>query len=155
MGEHRRLGDLSLAELTARLSHDAAQLVRCELALARAETAERAGRLGGGAALVGLAGVCVVATLACLVTAAIAALALVVDVWLAAVIVAVALAVLGTVLGLIGVAVMKRTGPPVPKDAVESAKEDVEWLRTHVRSGSRSSAPGPSSERPSRSSPTV
>ena len=73
----------------------------------------------------------------CLVTAGIAALSLVVEVWVAALIVAAVAAGIAAIVTATGVKALRSAGPPLPLDAVESAKEDVAWVATHAKSGAR------------------
>ena len=56
-------------------------------------------------------------------------------VWLAALIVAVVYAAIAAVLALTGKGKVQEAGPPVPEQAIESTKEDVEWAKTRARSG--------------------
>jgi len=72
--------------------------------------------------------------IATLVTAAILAVALVVPGWAAALIVAGLLALLTGACVLIGVRCLRSAVPPVPKQAIETSKENVEWLKTRLRS---------------------
>lgn len=127
----------SLAELTRQLSRDITALVRSELALAKTEFAARAGRLGQGASLLAAAALFVVITVACLVAAVIAALSLVVDLWLAALITAAGALLLAAILGLVGVRAIRAASPPLPVDTLESAKEDLAWVRAQAKPDGR------------------
>jgi uncharacterized membrane protein YqjE len=120
--------DASTGELVSRLSTQLSELVRGELALARAELAEKGKRAGLGAGLGGAAGVVALYGGGALVAAAVAALALVVPVWLAALIVGVVLLVLAGVLGLLGRNQLRRATPPVPEEAIAGVKRDVETV---------------------------
>lgn len=127
--------DSTLTELVERLSHDARELVRAELALARAELVAAARRLGLAAALVAVGALCGLAALGALTATAIIALANVLPAWAAALIVAVALAALAGSMVVAGVVVGRRSMPPAPAETLESIKEDVSWLKTRARSG--------------------
>ena len=83
----------------------------------------------GGAGVVGLyaAG----ALTACLVLA----LATAVTGWLAALIVAVVYGAVAGGLALMGKAKVKQAVPPVPEQATESVKEDVQWTKTRAQQG--------------------
>jgi hypothetical protein len=48
-------------------------------------------------------------------------------------IVAAALALVAGLLALIGRTKVKQAGPPIPEQATESVKEDVEWTKTRAR----------------------
>ncbi len=88
-----------------------------------------------GAAIVAVGALFGVIALSCLVAAAVAGLSLVVDVWIAALIVAAVAAVIGVIAAMIGVRALRSAGPPLPLDTVESAKEDVAWVKTRASSG--------------------
>ncbi len=105
------------------------------MALAKAEVSERAATMARGVAMLAVGVLLALIVLACLVAAAVAALSLVVDVWLAALIVAAVAAVIGAAVAMIGVKALRSAGPPLPLDTVESAKEDVAWVKTRANSG--------------------
>jgi uncharacterized membrane protein YqjE len=133
-GTHDRERDgRSLGELTKQLTRDVSAMVRSELTLAKVEVSARAKVLARGAALLAVAALFGVILLACLVTAAVAALSLVVDVWLAALIVAAVAVVLAVGLALFGVRSIRAASPPLPVETVESAKEDVAWVKAHAK----------------------
>lgn len=137
MTEARARDDRSLADLTKKLSLDVSALVRSEVALARAEVTERASVMGRGLALVAFGVVFGVIVVSCVVAAAVAALSLVVDVWVAALIVAAVAAVVAVIAVMVGVRALRSAGPPLPLDTVESAKEDVAWVKTHANSAAK------------------
>jgi hypothetical protein len=85
----------------------------------------------GGAGLVGLL------ALLTLTTCVIAALAEAMDVWLAALIVTVIYAGLAAGLALFGRRRLTEAAPVVPEQTVETVKEDVQWAKTQLPSGSR------------------
>lgn len=132
-----RYDDRSLGDLTKQLSRDVSSLVRSEVALAKAEVSEKASTLGKGTGMVGAAALFVLITVSCIVAAAVAALALVVATWLAALIVAAVALVVAAILAKIGTSALKSAGPPIPSNTIESAKEDVAWVRTQAKSGAR------------------
>jgi Putative Actinobacterial Holin-X, holin superfamily III len=57
------------------------------------------------------------------------------EIWLAALVVAVAYAVIAAVLAITGKQRVKRAVPPVPEQAKDSVKEDLEWAKTQAKSG--------------------
>ncbi|GAA2544615.1 phage holin family protein [Pseudonocardia hydrocarbonoxydans] len=125
--------DLSTGELVTRLSAQVTELVRGELELARTELAEKGKRAGAGAGLAGAGGAVALYGLGALVAAAVAGLSLVLDVWLAALVVAVVLFVVAGVLALAGRAQIRRAVPPVPERAVDSVGRDVDTVKSAVR----------------------
>jgi uncharacterized membrane protein YqjE len=120
-------------ELVTRLSSQISELVRGELALAKAELAQKGKRAGIGAGLAGTAGVLALYGLGALITTVIAALALVLPVWAAALIVAVLIFVVAGVLGLLGKNQIQRATPPVPESTVESVKRDVATVQERIK----------------------
>lgn len=125
--------DLSTGDLVTRMAGQVSALVRGELELARTELAEKGKRAGAGAGLAGAGGVVALYGVGALVAAAVAGLALVLDVWLAAVIVGVALLVVAGVLALAGRAQLRRAVPPVPERAVDGVARDVDTVKAAVR----------------------
>jgi hypothetical protein len=68
-----------------------------------------------------------------LVATAILALATAITAWLSALIVAVVLAAIAGVLALQGKTKVQQATPPVPEQATESVKEDVQWAKTKAQ----------------------
>ena len=120
-------------ELVTRLSTQISELVRGELALAKAELAQKGKRAGIGAGLAGTAGVLALYGVGALITTVIAALALVLPVWAAALIVAVVIFIVAGVLGLLGKNQIQRATPPVPESTVESVKRDVATVTERIK----------------------
>jgi uncharacterized membrane protein YqjE len=125
-------GEQSTGELVSRLSQDVSQLVRDELRLAQAEVSGKAKKAGLGAGMLGAAGVLALYGLGVLIATAVLALALVLDAWLAALIVAIVLLVVAGIAGLLGKKRVTEAAPPVPERAVDSVKRDVDAVR-HAR----------------------
>ena len=97
--------------------------------LAQAEVAEKGKRAGVGIGMFSVAGLLAFFGLATLITTAILALALVVDAWLAALIVGLVLLACAAVAGLLGKNKVAEAGPPVPQRAVEGVKEDIATVK--------------------------
>ncbi len=125
---------LPTGELVKRLAEETSTLVRQELELARAEVTQKAKKIGFGLGELGAAGIAALYALGALTACAIAALALVMPLWLAALIVAVIYAVVALVLALVGRNQLRQGMPPVPEQTQETLKEDVEWLKNRTRS---------------------
>ena len=121
--------DPSLGELLSRLSEQSGRLVRDELALARIELQESVKHAGVGAGMFGAAGLLSMLGLATLVAAGVAALALVLEVWLSALIVAGALFVAAGVAALVGKVQVGRAGPP--ERTIENVKKDIAEVKEH------------------------
>ena len=125
--------DKSLADLSKQLSEQAAALASKEVELAKAEVALKGKRLGLGAGMFGGAGMLGFYGVGALIAAAILALATAVAAWLAALIIAVVLGAIAGVLALQGKNKVQQATPPVPEEATESVKEDVQWAKTRAQ----------------------
>lgn len=121
--------DPSTGELISRLSEQSAQLVRYELQLAQAEMSQKAKVFGIGAGLFGTAGLIALYGVGALIATVILALALVMDPWLAALIVTVVLFVVAAVAGLLGKKQVDKGGAVAPEQTIESVKKDVETVK--------------------------
>ena len=126
-----------VGELLKELSEQTTTLVRQELELAKAEMAEKGKQAGIGVGMFGGAGLFGLLALAALTTCVIAALATGMEVWLAALIVAVVYAAVAGVLALLGKQKTREAVPPAPEQAIESTKEDVQWAKSQVKSARR------------------
>jgi uncharacterized membrane protein YqjE len=137
MEENRNnnLREHGTGELLKELSDHTTTLVRKEIELAKAELGEKGKKAGQGAGMFGGAGLFGVFAFAALTTAIIAALDSAMELWLAALIVAVVYGAIAAVLALQGRNKVQEAGPPVPEQATESVKEDVQWAKTQARSG--------------------
>ena len=134
--ETRQAGqDASVAELVRQLSEQTSRLARQEVELAKAELEVKAKRAGLGAGMFGAAGMVGLYALGALVACAIAALSLAVATWLAALIVAVLLGAIAGVLALQGRSKVKAATPPIPEQAADSSKQDVQWVKTKAQAG--------------------
>jgi hypothetical protein len=127
------IDEQSLAELTKRLSDQASTLAQKEVELAKAELAIKGKRLGLGAGAFGAAGLLGLYALGALIAAAILALAIVLDAWLAALIMAACLGAAAGALALTGKRKVEEGAPPVPEQAMESTKADVEHTKRRVK----------------------
>ena len=115
----------STGELVSKLSQEVSELIRDELRLAQVEVSGKAKKAGVGVGLLGTAGIIALYGVAVLIATVILALALVLDAWLAALIVGVVLMAIAGVAGLLGKNRVAEAAPPVPSDAIESVKKDV------------------------------
>ena len=127
----------SMAELFGELSNDLSTLVRQELQLARAEMTQKGKQAGLGVGMFGGAGIVVLLASGTLSACLIAALSLVMHVWLAALIITCVYLAIAGVLALIAKQHVSQATPPVPEHTVETMKEDMQWAKTQLPSGSR------------------
>jgi Putative Actinobacterial Holin-X, holin superfamily III len=125
--------EASMAELVKQLSEQSSRLARQEVELAKAELAVKGKRAGIGAGMFGGAGVFSVYALGALIATAILALSTAVAAWLAALIVTLILGAIAGVLALQGRTKVQQATPPVPEQATESVKEDVQWAKTRAQ----------------------
>ena len=125
----------SVAELIKQLSEQSSRLARQEVELAKAELAIKGKRAGIGVGMFGGAGVFGFYGFGALTAAAVLVLATAVTAWLAALIVAAVLAAVAGVLALQGKNKVAQATPPVPEQAAESVKEDVQWAKSRAQSG--------------------
>jgi membrane protein len=133
----RRAEEAPIAELIKQLSEQSAALARHEVELAKAELQQKGKQVGLGAGMFGGAGVFGLYALGALTACAILALATAVDAWLAALIVTVVWAAIAGGLALTGKNRVQQGAPPVPEQAIESVKEDVQWTKEHAQAGRR------------------
>jgi uncharacterized membrane protein YqjE len=134
--QENELRDRPTGELLRELSDQTTTLVKQEVELAKAELAEKGKQAGKGAGMFGGAGLFGVTAFLALTACVIALLATALDhVWLAALIVAVVYAAVAGVLAITGRQKVQEAAPPVPEQAKESVKEDVQWAKTRAKSG--------------------
>lgn len=121
--------DTSAGELVKQLSEQVSRLVRDELKLAGTEMTRKGTRAAVGIGMFGGAGVVALYGVGCLLLAGIAGLALVVPAWAAALIVGGVLLLTAGLAALAGKRQLASATPPVPEQAVENVKADVETIK--------------------------
>jgi hypothetical protein len=129
-------GDLrkrSTVDLVKTLSEQVSTLLRQEVALAKAELAEKGKKAGIGAGLLSGGGVAALLALGSLTAFLILLLDLAIPAWLAALIVTVLWGAVAAILALQGRQKMQEVGKPLPEKTVESVKEDLEWMKHPTR----------------------
>lgn len=131
------LRDRSAGELVKKLSEESSTLVRQEVGLAKAELAEKAKYAGLGSGMALGAALFGMFAFGALTAMLILALAIVLDPWVAALIVAAAYAAIAAVMGLSAKQRVEEAMPAAPEQTVESVKEDVQWAKTRAKSGVR------------------
>lgn len=129
-----RPDERTTGELLKDLSQQLTTLVHEEVELAKSEMGTKASQAAKGAGALSGAAVLAVLGLGALVAAAVAGLHEVLAVWLSALIIGAALLAVAGLAALVGKSKVSQGTPPVPTEAAESTKEDVEWLKTHARS---------------------
>ncbi|MBA3374589.1 MAG: phage holin family protein [Gaiellaceae bacterium] len=111
----------------------ASTLVRLEVELAMLELRGKIASLGIGGALVAGAGILGLFALGFLLAAAAAGLAIVMDAWLALLLVAAVLLVATVVVAAVGISALKRGVPPIPERAMNEAKLTASALKGNGR----------------------
>jgi hypothetical protein len=129
----RPVTEQSTAELVQRASEQISRLVRDELALAKAELAVKGKHAGIGLGLFGTGGVFALYGVGAMVTTLIVVFNLFLELWLAALLVTVALFLIAGVLALIGKSQVTKAVPPEPSAAIASVKADVDEVRQAVK----------------------
>jgi Flp pilus assembly protein TadB len=119
----------SVGDLVGEIADDLSRLLRKEIDLAKAEAKQEVTKLGKGAGLLGGAGVAGHLLLLFASVALMLVLARVMDLDLAALIVALIWAVVAAVLAVTGRRRLKSFDPQLP-ETTQTLKEDVQWAKT-------------------------
>ena len=139
MGQGRGddLRDQPLSELLRQLSQETATLVRQEIDLAKAEVSDKGKKAGIGIGIAGAGGFVGLLALGAFTAFVILALNAAMPAWVAALIVAVVYGGIAAFLGLKGRDKVKQATPPVPRQTVETVKEDIQWAKNPTQSARR------------------
>jgi uncharacterized membrane protein YqjE len=129
--------DHSIGELVKDLATETSTLVRQEIDLAKAEMTERGKRAGKGAGMLGAAALVGLLAAGALTACLIAALDKAMATWLAALVVTVVFGAIAAALAMTGRKQIQEAAPPVPEQAIDSVKEDVQWAKTRTRSATK------------------
>ena len=121
--------DQTLGALVHQLTQQVPELIRSEMRLAQAEVAQKGKRAGVGIGMFSVAGLLAFFAFGSIVATAILALSLVVDAWLAALIVALVLLAGAAVAGVVGKNKVAEAGPPAPERAIQGLKEDIATVK--------------------------
>jgi hypothetical protein len=119
----------SVGDLVGEIAEDVSRLLRQEIDLAKAEAKQEVTKLGKGAGLLGGAGVAGHLLLLFASVALMLVLGRVMDLDLAALLVALIWAVVAVVLAVTGRRQLKSVDPQLPK-TTQTLKEDVQWAKT-------------------------
>jgi MFS family permease len=121
----------SLGELFAELSREINTLLHQEVQLVKAEVSQKASKTGRNIAILALGGAIAYAAFLALLAALIMGLSEFVAGWLAALLVAIVIGLVGYLLIQKGISELRRVNA-MPQRTIESLKEDAEWVRQEV-----------------------
>jgi Putative Actinobacterial Holin-X, holin superfamily III len=130
----RAAEDRPLGELVQDLSRQTSTLIRQEMRLAQAELTEKGKHASKGAGMFGGAGVVALYGVGALIAAAILGLATVLEPWIAATAVGVALLLVAGILALTGKKELEEAGPPKPEQTLDSVQQDIATVKARARS---------------------
>ena len=123
----------SAGELVKQMSEQVSTLVRGELKLAQLEMTRKGKQAGIGVGMFGGSGLIALYGVGCLIACAVLGISRVLAPWLSALIVGVVLLAVAGIAALAGKSRLQRAGPPVPQEAVNSIKTDVEEIKERAR----------------------
>jgi hypothetical protein len=127
--DQERLLEAPPSDLLRSLLADIRLMLELEVELAKLEVKDKGSRLGIAGGILSGAAVIALLALGTLIAAAVAGLAIVLPLWAAALIVGTALVVVAVVMFLVGRARMRAVGSLAPTATIETAREDVAWIR--------------------------
>ncbi len=125
----------SISELTRELTEQTSRLAQREIELAKVELSAKGKQVGIGLGAFGGAGLAAVLALGALVATVILLLATAMTPWLAALIVTVVLLAVAGVLALLGRSRVQKATPPLPEQAIETVKADVQEAKARAQEG--------------------
>jgi Putative Actinobacterial Holin-X, holin superfamily III len=131
--EPQHPGDHTVGTLVHDLTQQTSQLIREEMALARAELQEKGRHAGLGIGLFSGAGLLAFFGGACLVATAVLALALAMPSWLAGLIVTLVLFAAAGVAALVGKKQVQRSTPPKPEQTIDNLPRDVRAVTQPIK----------------------
>ena len=126
---HTPGADPTLGALVNQLTTQVPELIRSEIRLAQAEVTEKGKRVGIGVGMFSGAGLMAFFGFGTLLATIILALSLLVDPWIAALIVTVVLFVIAGVLAILGKNKVQEATPLAPERAVTGVKEDIATVK--------------------------
>lgn len=124
--------DRSLGTLFSELTRETATLFRQEIRLAKTEMSDKVRQAGRGAIEIVAGGLVLFVAFQALVLTAILALANAVEPWLAALIVAVAVAAIGGAVLYMGLKNLRRDSL-APKATIDSMRDNTRWAKEQLR----------------------
>ena len=127
--------DSSVSELVKQLTEQTKTLVKQEMRLAQVELQEKGKKVGLGAGMFGAGGLVAFFGAATLIAALVLAISTALAPWLSALIVGVVLLAVAGGAALVGKKKIEQATPPMPEQAVETVKEDVQHVKERAKEG--------------------
>ena len=121
----------SLGDLFTELATETGTLIRHEVALAQTELTQKATRAGKNIGFLAVGGAVAFTAVLALTAAAILLLSIWLPAWLSALLVAVAVGIVGYIMISSALEGLRRTDP-MPRETIETIKEDAKWLKNEV-----------------------
>jgi len=128
------LRERPLGEIARDLTRDVSLLMRQEVELAKAELTQKGRTAAPGLGMIGGAGVVGLMAAGALTAFLVLVLSVFLPEWSSALIVGAALAAVAYLLVKQGKERVEEAGAPIPKQTIETVKEDVEWAKTRATS---------------------
>ncbi|HEY0641610.1 MAG TPA: phage holin family protein [Pseudonocardiaceae bacterium] len=125
--------EASTADLVGALSDQASTLIRAELRLAAAELKDKGRQAGVGGGMIGGGAAVAFLGAGTLVAAAVLGLATVLPAWLSALLVGLVLMLAAGALAMVGLARLRGAAPPIPEQAIDSGRQDIQTVKASVR----------------------
>ena len=122
----------SLSDIVAAAVQNIQNIFRAEMRLAAVELKEKFRRSAKAGTLLGIAGVMGFFAGACITTTCIVALAIVLPLWLSALVIGVMLAAGAGGAFMLGRLALEEVDP-LPQQTLESLKDNLEWARTRAK----------------------
>jgi len=138
-GPQPRVGDEApgrptVGELVARISDQFARILRGELELIQIKAAEKAKKVGAGAAMFAVAALLGFFALAVFIAAAVLGLAEALPAWLSAIVIGVVLLVIAGIFALVGKKLLQSGEAPSAEEAKANLKADIDAVKKGLRS---------------------
>jgi len=121
----------SLGDLFTELASETSTLVRQEVALAQTEMAAKATRVGKNVGYLVVGGAVAYAALLAIVAGVIIVLGMAIPLWVSALLVGAVIGVVAFFMISSAAAELRKTDP-VPRQTVETIKEDAKWLKKEL-----------------------
>jgi hypothetical protein len=137
LATNQELAERPIGELLKQLANETTTLVRQELELAKAEVHEKGRQAGPGIGMWGAAGAVGLAAFGALTAFFVLALDGAIPNWLAALVVAIVYMAAAGLLYARGKRRVSTAASPVPKQTIETLKEDVQWAKHPTTSARR------------------